>query len=200
MVEKCLPCQAASDKTQREPLKSIPLPAKPWSSLRVDLYGPVPGSGGEYLLVVQCLYSRFPAVEIVSSTGHKAIIAALERIMSAFGIPDKLGSDNGPPFNGQEFHAFARYMGFQFDPVTHLAPCANGTGSCPTSPRFCRMPKKKDTTGGRNFRDMLGYIDQHRTPQQGFLQPICYSVAGNTRQDYPVAFVKPYLLQRNKCS
>ena len=119
MVEKCLPCQAATDKTQREPLKSIPLPAVPWSSLRVDLYGPVPGSRGEYLLVVQCLYPRFPAVEIISSTCHKAVIPALDRIMSAFGIPDKLGSDND---SGQEYHVFARYMGFQFDPVTPLAP------------------------------------------------------------------------------
>ena len=127
MVEKCLPCQAAADKTQREPLKSVPLPEEPWSSLRVDLYGPVPGSGGEYLLVVQCLYSRVPAVEKICSTGHKAVIPALDRIMSAFGIPDKLGSDDGPPFIGQEFHAFARYMGFQFDPVTPLAPWTNGT-------------------------------------------------------------------------
>ena len=81
MVEKCLPCQAATDKTQRELLKSVFLVAELW--LRVDLYGPGPGSGGEYLLVVQCLYSRFPAAEIVSSSSHKAIIPALYRIMSA---------------------------------------------------------------------------------------------------------------------
>ena len=60
-------------------------------------YGPLPTE--EYLLVVQDMYSRFPAVEILHSTKAPSVISALDRIMSNFGIPDTLGSDNGPPYN-----------------------------------------------------------------------------------------------------
>ena len=128
------------------------------------MYGPVTGSGGEYLLVVQCLYSRFPAVEIISSTGHKAVIPALDRIMSAFGIPDKLGSHNGPSFNEKEFHAFARYTGFQFDPVTPLAPWANGTVErfMPNLTKVLQTVKEE----GHNWRQELQrYLRAYRSTQ-----------------------------------
>ena len=152
--EWTIECQTAFDTT-RTALREDSLNAyfDPNRSLRVDLYGPVPGSGGEYLLVVQCLYSHFPAEEIISSTGHKAVMPALDRIMSAFGIPEKLGSDNSPRFNGQEFHAFARYMGFQFDPVTPLVLWANGTAErfMPNLTKVLQTVKEE----GHNWRQEL---------------------------------------------
>ena len=65
-------------------------------------------------------------VEIVTSTGHQAVIPALDKMMSVLGIPDVVGTDNGPPFNGHKFEAFAKYMGFKHKLVTPLAPWANG--------------------------------------------------------------------------
>ena len=103
----------------------VPIPDEPWSSLRADFYGPVHGTG-EHILVVQDEYSRYPEIEILSSTGCQSALPALDRILSRFGIPDVLRSDNGPPFNGHEFAEFANYMGFKHRPVTPLAPWANG--------------------------------------------------------------------------
>ena len=124
-IEHCHPCQIVTHRPQREPLKMVPIPGEPWSSLRADFYGPVHGTG-EHVLVVQDEYSRYPEIEILSSTGSKGAIPAFDRIMSRFGIPDVLRSDNGPPFNGHEFADFAEYMGFEHRPVVPLAPWANG--------------------------------------------------------------------------
>ena len=50
----------------------------------------------------------------------------LEDIFSTFGIPQVLKSDNGPPFNGQEFAKFCTFFGIKHRKVTPLWPQANG--------------------------------------------------------------------------
>ena len=65
-VERCLPCQAATNTKQKEPLLPTELPTAPWLRATTDLFGPIAG-GQEHVLVVQDLYSRYPAVEIVHS-------------------------------------------------------------------------------------------------------------------------------------
>ena len=119
-IQDCLPCQAVNSGPQLEPIKPSMLPEEPWSSLVSDLHGPFPI--GEYLLVFQDIYSRFPAVEILHSTKAPSVISALDRIMSNFGIPDTLGSNNGPPYNSDDLDKFAVYMGYSHDkkyPMLH---------------------------------------------------------------------------------
>jgi hypothetical protein len=48
-------------------------------------------------------------------------------ILAAYGTPEVLGSDNGPPFNSHEFTRFAKKLGFRHRKITPLAPWANGT-------------------------------------------------------------------------
>ncbi|KAK3720930.1 hypothetical protein QZH41_014537, partial [Actinostola sp. cb2023] len=114
-VDNCLPCQAATTQ------------------------GPFPS--GDYLLVVLDEYSRFPEVEIVTSTSARAVIPKLDAIFSRQGIPDVLKSDNGPPFNGHEFSNFAEYLGFHHRKITPVWPKANGEAE-----RFMRSLKKCVTT------------------------------------------------------
>ena len=79
-VVRCLPCEAATDIKQNEPLLPTELPTAPWLRATTDLFGPIAG-GQEYVLLVQDLYSRYPAVEIVHSTSVKAVLPAMKGIM-----------------------------------------------------------------------------------------------------------------------
>ena len=97
----------------------------PWEQLQADLFGLLLSK--KYILVVQCLYSRFPAIETVTSASASGIILAMDKIMTNFDIPDKLGTDNGPPFSSQYIANFAKHMGFEHTRVTPYAPWANGT-------------------------------------------------------------------------
>ena len=55
-----------------------------------------------------------------------AVIPNIDKIFAMFGTPDVLKSDNGPPFNGQDFAKFANVLGFKHRKVTPLWPRANG--------------------------------------------------------------------------
>ena len=54
------------------------------------------------------------------------MIPKLDNIFSTFGIPKKIRSDNGPPFNGNEFANFADELGIVHRKVMPLWPEANG--------------------------------------------------------------------------
>ena len=126
MINQCLPCQAANHNSSPacEPLKMSPLPQGPWQELSIDFCGPFPN--GDYLLVVVDDFSRFPEVEILRSTSAKAVIPHLDSIFARQGIPDVVRTDNGPPFNSENFQMFATHLGFNHRKITPIWPRANG--------------------------------------------------------------------------
>ncbi|XP_014666346.1 PREDICTED: uncharacterized protein K02A2.6-like [Priapulus caudatus] len=125
LVKSCIPCQATTrSATRPEPLVMSTLPAQPWCNISIDFGGPLPSN--DLLLVVTDDYSRFPEVEIVSSTSAAVVIPKLDAIFSRQGVPEVVRSDNGPPFQGSDFADFAADMGFTHRRVTPLWPQANG--------------------------------------------------------------------------
>ena len=74
VVKSCITCQASyKGPARREPLQLTPLPSGPWIAVAIDFAGPFPS--GEYLLVVTDEYSRYPEVEIFSSTSERGLQA-----------------------------------------------------------------------------------------------------------------------------
>ena len=51
-------------------------------------------------MVVVDEFSRFPRVELLTSTSAKAVVPKLDAVFSRQGVPDILKSDNGPPLMG----------------------------------------------------------------------------------------------------
>lgn len=123
-IQSCLACLSTTPDHPAEPLKMTNLPNRPWSEVSIDFCGPFPS--GDYLLVVIDAYSRYPEVEVLSSTSAKSTVPKLDAIFARHGVPDVVKSDNGPPFNSHDFAQFADYLGFQHRKVTPLWPQANG--------------------------------------------------------------------------
>ena len=156
-VKTCLPCQAATTGTHRhpEPLIMTPLPDAPWQEVAVGFVGPFPS--GELLLVVIDEFSRFPEVEIVTTTSAKAVIPKLDNIFSRQGVPVVLKSDNSPPFNSSEFEQFASYLGFEHRKITPYWPQANGEVE-----RFMRTIEKAHIEK-KNWKQVLyQFLRQYR--------------------------------------
>ena len=122
-VDQCIPCQAISKQTSPEPLAMTNMPKGPWELVHLDFYGPLPSS--EYLLVVVDRYSRFPEVEIVKSTKATTVIPKLDKIFATHGIPTTVKSDNGPPFNGEEYSRYLKALGIKPEFSTPLWPQGN---------------------------------------------------------------------------
>lgn len=110
------------------------LPTNPWQELSIDFKEL---STGGYLLVVTDDYTRYPAVDVITTVSFKVVEPRLNKIFSEFGIPEVVRTDNGPPFNGKEFADFAQTLGFKHRKVTPLWPRANGEVE-----RFMRTIKK----------------------------------------------------------
>ena len=87
------------------------MPTGPWETVHLDFYGPLPS--GDCLLVVLDRYSRFPEVEIVKSTKASVVTWSLrlDKIFATHGIPNIVKTDNGPPFNGEEYSRYLTALG-----------------------------------------------------------------------------------------
>ena len=124
MIEGCSSCQAVGISNPVEPMMITPTEDRPWYHVGIDFLGPIPNSH-QYLLVVIDTYTKFPEVEIVHSTSVQAIIPKLDRIFATHGIPAKLTSDNGPPFNGAEFERYMKVLNIDWIRSTPLWPQGN---------------------------------------------------------------------------
>jgi len=62
---------------------------------------------------------------IMGSTTTQALILSPERMLATHGLPEKITSDNGPPFQSHEFNNFLKMKGIIYHKVTSLWPQAN---------------------------------------------------------------------------
>ena len=159
-IEQCIACQAVGKQKPPEPLRMTEMPELPWRTVHVDFYGPL--STSEYLLVVVDRYSRFPEAEIVHSTRAATVIPKLDKIFSVHGIPDVIISDNGPPFNGDEYARYLKVLGIQAKFSTPYWPQGNATVE-----RFMQPLGKASKTAklqGRPWKQELNrFLLQYRT-------------------------------------
>ena len=157
-IKACLPCQVVTPIYTRELLKMSVLPDNPFDEVSIDFAS----VNGETLLLLVDDYSRFPFVEPVSSTSASVVIPKLDKLFAMFGTPRVVKSDNGPPFNGEEFAKFAQVLGFKHRKVAPLWPRANGEVE-----RFVKTLKKcvkAAKTEGRNWRkELQSFLRNYRT-------------------------------------
>ena len=135
-VKKCIPSQASyPGHSQREPLCPTPLPSEHWSEIAVDFAGLFPS--GHYVLVAIDEHSRYPEVEVISSTPARVVIPRLNDIFASQGFPKVVKTDNGRPFQISDFKDFANQAGFRHRKITPFWPEANGDAE-----RFMRTLNK----------------------------------------------------------
>ena len=79
---------------------------------------------------MQDYLTKYPEAMVVKSTAAKDNIKVLEEVFGRHGYPDKMVTDNGPPWNGTEYHIMKQYLdwaGVQHCPtVSSDDPEANG--------------------------------------------------------------------------
>ena len=155
LVEKqitgCLPCQAVGPPNKPPPLRMSTMPTHPWQVVNIDFLGPLPT--GEMLLVVIDQHSRFPEVEILTSTTATAVIPKLDRIFATHGIPTTVISDNGPPFDSAEIAKFMEVNGIHHRHITPYWPQANSEAESFMKPLLKAIQTAH--AEGRNWRKEL---------------------------------------------
>ena len=120
----CLGCAAAENRNYPPPMIERETPIGPWIDCSADFKGPI--AGKYYFHVLIDNYSRWPEVEVVSSTNFEQLRPALDRSFSLLGIPSTITHDCGPPYQSSAWNNYAKEMGFEKRPCTPEHPEANG--------------------------------------------------------------------------
>ena len=123
-IDQCYECKVATKENREEPIKVTSIPSQPWDTVSVDHGGPYPD--GHYNLVMIDKRTRYPVVEVVSSTKFQENKEKMKHIFATYGTPRRIESDNGPPFNSKEFKEFSKEEGFQHHNITPAHPRADG--------------------------------------------------------------------------
>jgi len=137
LIRNCGICQSVNPdgKERLEPLRIKAAPTKPFSTVHIDLFGPL--RNGTTILGIIDEFSRWPECYILTSTQTKYVINALDKTFARFGTPDTIVSDNGPQFISWEFKNFMAANGIKGHLVTPYYPQANSSIE-----RFFRTLKK----------------------------------------------------------
>ena len=109
-IGSCFDCQVATKSHRQEPIKPSVIPEEPWEQISIDFGGPY--LDGHYNLVATDQRTRYPV--------------KLKKTFAYLGIPRRVTSDNGPPFNSEQFKDFAKEEGFVHHRVMPNHPRANG--------------------------------------------------------------------------
>lgn len=123
-VKTCFGCQAVTATHQIEPVVMTELPEGPWEHVQADFVGPF--GDGYYALVVTDLYSRYPEVEFITSLKCEPVARKFRKIFANYGVPTQMDTDNGPPFNSNQFKEFCHEMGVKLKTGTPRHPKAQG--------------------------------------------------------------------------
>ncbi|XP_057704204.1 retrovirus-related Pol polyprotein from transposon 412 isoform X2 [Corythoichthys intestinalis] len=106
--QSCHTCQVSGKPNQvvsAAPLRPIPVVGEPFSHVIVDCVGPLPRtkSGNIYILTIMCASTRFPEAIPLRSLKTRAIVKALVKFFSTFGLPKSIQSDQGSNFMSKVF-------------------------------------------------------------------------------------------------
>lgn len=124
ICDNCDICIKYANNNPKQPLKShTPAASLPWEKLGIDLFD---FNRSKYLLVVD-YFSKYPEVlSLKYSSNSNTVIDRLKSIFARLGIPLSIISDNGPPFNSQEFAKFCKDWNINHVTSSPNYPRSNG--------------------------------------------------------------------------
>ena len=156
------------------------VPNFPWEKVGVDLFV----LDGQSFLVAVDYYSVYFEVQDMSSTTGTRVITVLKAWFSRHAIPVTLVSDNGPPFNSDDFKTFSKEWSFHH--VTSSLFHAQSNGCVRNAVKTCKSLLTKARADKRD--PLLALLEWRNTPAEGMnASPVQLLYGRRTRTPLPVA-------------
>lgn len=127
--KQCVACQRSKIvRHASRPLVTIPVPELPFSSINVDLVGPLPVSEGfRYLFTVVDRATRWPeAFPVKDMSASSCAAAFVQGWVARFGVPAVVTSDRGAQFCSAFWSKFCNILGIEHSRTTAYHPQSNG--------------------------------------------------------------------------
>ncbi|XP_014664331.1 PREDICTED: uncharacterized protein K02A2.6-like [Priapulus caudatus] len=158
-IQTCATCMEYSNAQPQLPLMSHEVPNRPWEKIGVDLMFL---EGEEYLVTV-CYRSNFWEVDRLYKSTAKSVINKLTNHFARYVIPDKMVSDNGPPFSSREFASFIKRLNIKHQTISPYNSKANG--HVESAVKSAKKVMKKCRRSGEDL--LLALLNLRNTPTQG---------------------------------
>uniref|UniRef100_A0A0K8TJV5 RNA-directed DNA polymerase n=1 Tax=Lygus hesperus TaxID=30085 RepID=A0A0K8TJV5_LYGHE len=127
--KSCVACRAAGrTRGKRAPLQEYHV-GVPFERVAVDVMGPFPESnhGNRYIVVAVDQFTKWPEAFPVPDQRAETVARGLgENLMSRFGVPRELHTDQGRNFEADVFGEVMRILGVHKTRTTALRPQSNG--------------------------------------------------------------------------
>ena len=108
-IKWCMTC-IDNAKMPVETLHPHEVPAGPWIKVGMDFFQ---DDSGQKFLIIADYFSKFLFIFPITSTHHQKMLRYLIDLFLTKGVPSVVMTDNGPPFNSEEFKHFAREFNFK---------------------------------------------------------------------------------------
>ncbi|XP_062535259.1 uncharacterized protein K02A2.6-like, partial [Armigeres subalbatus] len=125
-VESCETCAVNGKPERPPPMQRAFAPNAVWETIALDFNGPYVRFGGISILVIVDYRSRYLIAQPVKSTGFEHTRKVLEQVFDREGIPKFIKTDNGPPFNSDDYRSYCTERGITPLFSTPLFPQQNG--------------------------------------------------------------------------
>ncbi len=121
-VGSCSMCQSTRNAPARAPLHYWQWTSRPWQRVHVD-FGQ---KGKDTIFVLIDSHSKWIEAIPMTSTTASRTIQVMRDLFCAYGFPDEVVSDNGPPFSSEEMALFMARNGIKHTLVPPYHPSSNG--------------------------------------------------------------------------
>ena len=128
-LEHCVHCKTLAPNRQENQRGRMPVPPQPFHTWGIDLVGPFPKTtnGNRFLLTcVDHLTGWAEAIPIPSKKNEKVWDALLTHVVSRYGLPSVIVSDNGGEFTATKFKEWMREVGIDHRLTSPYHPQTNG--------------------------------------------------------------------------
>lgn len=123
-VKNCEVCILTRGKCHAIPMKPVEMPEREFEHVAIDFYE-APKIGAKLISIVDYL-TRTLIIEPMKSTSASVVNKKLDDIFKRVGYPSRIRSDNGSPFQSEEFRDWVNLRGMILEHSAPAHPRGNG--------------------------------------------------------------------------
>nr|KYP33730.1 Transposon Ty3-I Gag-Pol polyprotein [Cajanus cajan] len=194
-VKKCKQCQQHGNliHASAEQLHTVSAPC-PFALWGIDILGPFPLAKGQckFLVVVVDYFTKWIEVELLATiTAANVQKFVWKNIITQFGIPYAIISDNGLQFTDKKFNTFLENLGIRhrFTSVEH--PQSNGQAEAANKVVLSELKKRLGSAKGSWAEELPEVLWAYRCTPQSSTRETPFRLAYGTDAMIPVEVGEP---------
>jgi transposase InsO family protein len=196
-VKKCDKCQRFSHSVHQPVAELLPL-VSPWPFAQwgMDLVGPLPKATGNrrWLIVATDYFTKWVEAEPLANIRDKDSIKFVwKNIITRFGIPKTIISDNGTQFTSKPFMKYCSELGIRNVYSSPAYPQSNGQAKASNKTVLDGIKKRLEDAKGRWVEQLPNVLWTFRTTPRRSMGETPFSLAYGSEAVIPLEIGLPTL-------